>query len=145
MGRPRKNLELLKLSGQVSKNRGRFADREAEELETKGPIGDPPESFKKHGDCAALTQLWLFIVDQVPFGVLTYSDREFLAKVCRAGVEAERVGKAQIRWQKIYTDYLKSIGMTPEGRAIRGLGAKAAPKKTVNPLDEFAKARSRAS
>jgi hypothetical protein len=37
---------------------------------------------------------------------------------------------------------LKGLGMTPEGRAIRGIGGKA-PTKTANPLENFRQQRRR--
>lgn len=145
MGRPRKNLALLEMSGSIAKNRGRFADR-GQEPETSGPIGDPPADFLSlHGDGPKLLAKWRKLVDEAPIGVLTASDSEYLAAVCRMGVEAGRTASKGFRQAlKEYGSMLKGLGMTPEGRAIRGLGAKA-PKKTANPLDDFTKARKRAS
>lgn len=146
MGRPRKSQVVLEMTGAVQKNRGRYADR-GDEPETKGPIGDPPEEFTRSSSSGPqLIALWHKLVAEAPIGLLTFSDREYLAKVCRVGVEAERTGsKGYLRALEVYGRMLKGLGMTPEGRAIRGIGAKATPKKTGNPLDEFTKARHRAS
>lgn len=146
MGRPRKNKLVLEMTGAVQKNRGRYADR-GDEPETRGPIGDPPEEFLRSSSSGPqLIALWNKLVEEAPIGLLTFSDREYLAKVCRVGVEAERTGsKGYLRALEVYGRMLKGLGMTPEGRAIRGLGAKVATKKTANPLDEFTKAKSRAS
>lgn len=134
------------MSGAITKNRGRFADRE-QEPETTGPIGDPPADFlSPYGDGPKLLAKWNKLVEDAPIGVLTASDSEYLAAVCRMGVEASRTGSKGFRQAlKEYGLMLKGIGMTPEGRAIRGLGAKASKKKTENPLDAFTKARIKAS
>lgn len=145
MARPRKSTTLLEMSGGIRKNPGRYKDR-GEEPETAGPIGDPPEEFQQCCDGIKLTALWNKLVAEAPIGLLTVSDREYLAKVCRVGVEAQRAGtKGYLRALEIYGRMLKGLGMTPEGRAIRGLGGKASKKAEVNPLDEFTRAKSRAS
>lgn len=146
MGRPRKNLAVLEMTGQVAKNPGRFADR-GDEPETTGPIGEPPADFlSPHGDGPKLLAKWKKLVDEAPIGVLTASDSEYLAAVCRMGVEAGRTGTKGFRQAlKEYGGMLKGLGMTPEGRAIRGLGAKATKKAEVNPLDSFQRSKRRAS
>lgn len=144
-GRPPKSGALLDISGAKRKNPGRYKDL-ADEPKTAGPIGDPPEEFSRGGDSIKLTALWIKLVAEAPIGLLTVSDREYLAKVCRVGVEAERAGtKGYLRALEIYGRMLKGLGMTPEGRAIRGLGGKASKKAEVNPLDEFTRAKNRAS
>jgi hypothetical protein len=142
MGRPRKDTKLLVLSGTAQKHPGRYQDRV--EVETKGPIGDPPEDFlretpemKRHAD------LWRKIVDQAPVGLLTFSDREFLESTVRWGVISKREGKGQQRALEQYAKNLKSLGMTPEGRAVRGLGGKAAPKDMPDPVADFNRRRRR--
>lgn len=147
MGRPRKSKAVLEMTDAMRKNPGRYADRE-EEPETKGPIGEAPDEFKKsYSDGPKLIALWSKLVAEAPIGLLTFSDREYLAKVCRVGIEAERTGsKGYLRALEVYGRMLKGLGMTPEGRAIRGIGGKAAPKKTSHPLDDFLKVKkSRAS
>lgn len=141
-GRPPKPLAIHQVTGAVSKNRGRFADRE--EPETKGPIGDPPPEFlSPHGDGPRLLARWNKLVAEAPVGLLTCSDSEYLAAVCRMGVEASRTGAKGYRQAlKEYGQMLKGLGMTPEGRAIRGMGGKA-QSKAANPLDDFTKARQR--
>lgn len=146
MGRPRKPTAVLEMSGALAKNPARHADRAAE-VETSGPIGEPPEDFlRPHGDGPKLLALWSELIAQAPIGVLTFSDRQFLKKACIAGVEADRPSKAQLRWTNIYLAALKGMGMTPEGRAIRGLGAKAPKSERVkmSPLAEFQRAKSKA-
>lgn len=144
-GRPLKSRALFEVSGGAKKNPGRLRDR-GEEPETAGPIGDPPEEFLLGSDGIKLTALWVKLVAEAPIGLLTVSDREYLAKVCRVGVEAQRAGtKGYLRALEIYGRMLKGLGMTPEGRAIRGIGGKAPTKKDVNPLEAFRKARSKAS
>ena len=145
MGRPRTSLAVLETRGSVAKNKGRFVDR-GEEPETKGPVGDPPPDFLSlYGDGPKLLAKWRKLIEEAPIGVLTASDSEYLAAVCRMGVEASRIGSKGFRQAlKEYGAMLKGLGMTPEGRAIRGIGAKAS-KKVENPLDEFTKARNRAS
>lgn len=137
MARPRKNLHLLKLSGSTKINPGRFADRV--DLDTKGPIGPAPEEFRRaSSDSAKLITLWDKLVAEAPVGLLTASDREYLAKVCRLGVEAERIGtKNYLRALQLYTAALKGLGMTPDGRAVRGIGGKAGTEEKPNPLDGF--------
>ncbi|GGA80788.1 hypothetical protein GCM10011507_35000 [Edaphobacter acidisoli] len=142
-GRPRKANAIHEITGAKAKNPQRFHDRE--EPETAGPIGDPPADFlSEHGSGPKLLALWNKLVAEAPIGLLTASDSEYLAAVCRMGLEASRVGSKGYRQAlKEYGLMLKGLGMTPEGRAIRGIGGKA-PKKTVNPLDEFTRARQRA-
>lgn len=141
-GRPPKPLLLLELSGQTAKNPGRYANR-GPEPETSGPIGDPPIEFDRDSSSIALKALWLKLVDEAPIGLLTASDREYLAKVCRVGVEAQRPGKNYLRALEIYGRMLKGLGMTPEGRAIRGMGGKAAsgPQEKKSPLEAFNRRR----
>jgi hypothetical protein len=143
-GRPRKNLAVLEMSGAIRQHAGRYEDREPEP-ETKGPIGDPPTDFLRpgSGDAAKLAELWNKIVDEAPIGLLTVSDREYLETICRVGVDAKRPGKGQARSLDLYGKMLKGLGMTPEGRAIRGIGGKA-PTKTANPLQSFREKRRRA-
>lgn len=143
-GRPRKNLAVLEMSGAIRKNAGRFEDREPEP-ETKGPIGDPPAGFLRPGSSVAAAQaaLWRKLVDEAPIGLLTVSDREYLETICRIGVDAKREWKGQARALEQYGKMLKGLGMTPEGRAIRGIGGKA-PSKTANPLESFRQTRRRA-
>lgn len=137
-GRPPKPLLLLEQSGQTKKNPGRYADR-GPEPETSGPIGDPPVEFDRAANALELKALWHKLVDEAPIGLLTASDREYLAKVCRVGVEAQRPGKNYLRALEIYGRMLKGLGMTPEGRAIRGMGGKAAAagQEKKNPLEAF--------
>lgn len=145
-GRPRTSRAVLEMTGATRKNPGRYIDR-GEEPATKGPIGDPPEEFTRSSSSGPqLIALWNKLVAEAPIGLLTFSDREYLAKVCRVGVEAERTGsKGYLRALEVYGRMLKGLGMTPEGRAIRGIGAKATPKTTSNPLDDFTRAKNRAS
>lgn len=137
-GRPRKNLAVLEMTGAVRNHPSRFVDRV--EPETKGPIGDPPEEFvRASSDSIKLCALWRKLVAEAPIGLLTVSDREYLAKTCRLGIEAERIGtRNYLRALQLYTAALKGLGMTPEGRAIRGIGGKvSAAKEQVNPLEAF--------
>ncbi len=137
MGRPAKSMVLHEISGARKKNPARFAHL-APEPETSGPIGDPPVEFDACADSIKLKELWRKIVSEAPVGLLTASDREYLAKVCRIGVEAQRSGtKNYLRALEIYGRMLKGLGMTPEGRAIRGLGGKASTKKEENPVEAF--------
>jgi len=164
MGRPRKSNAIHALTGAIEKNPARFEGRE--EPETTGPIGDPPPEFMpseqpgrkdeagnwiEHPsvwdpkDRKFLRALWLKLVDQAPIGVLTASDREYLKSVCNMGLLAEdRYAKGYRQALKEYSLMLKGLGMTPDGRAIRGLGGKAATRKATNPLSDFV-ARRRAS
>lgn len=144
MGRPRKSAAILEMTGATRKHPSRYADRD-QEPETKGPIGEPPEEFvKDSANGVKLVALWCKLVDESPIGLLTVSDREYLADVCRVGVEAKRTGtKGYLRALEIYGKMLKGLGMTPEGRAIRGIGGKA-PTKSANPLDDFKHRRRRA-
>jgi hypothetical protein len=144
-GRPRTSDAIHAISGAKAKNPARFVDR-APEPETKGPIGDPPASFLfPHGDGPRLLALWKKLVSEAPVGVLTVSDEEYLESVCRMGIEAKRTGAKGYRQAlKEYGLMLKGLGMTPDGRAIRGIGAKVATSKTANPLDDFARPRKRA-
>jgi hypothetical protein len=137
-GRPRKSDAIHEVTGAKAKNPGRFVDREPEP-ETKGPIGDPPASFLvPHGDGPRLLALWQRIISIAPIGVLTVSDEEYLEAVCRMGIEAKRTASKGYRQAlKEYGLMLKGLGMTPDGRAIRGLGGKAATKKETNPLGDF--------
>ena len=137
MGRPPKPLAIHEVTGAVRKNPARFVDRE--EPETTGPIGDPPAAFLSlAGDGPKLLALWNKLVNDAPIGVLTASDSEYLATVCRMGVEAQRTAMKGYRNSlKEYGLMLKGLGMTPEGRAIRGIGGKAAKKTAVDPLRDF--------
>ena len=137
-GRPRKNLVLLEMSGATKRNPGRYRDRDAQ-LDTKGPIGEAPEEFKQSSQRIALVALWDKIVSEAPVGLLTASDREYLASVCWLGIEAKRPGRNQLRALQLYTNSLKGLGMTPDGRAVRGIGGKVATKAAANPLDDFVK------
>jgi hypothetical protein len=142
-GRPRKATAIHEISGAMAKNPSRFADR-AEEPEAKGPIGDPPAAFlSPHGDGPKLLAKWNKLIDEAPLGLLTASDSEYLATVCRMGIEAERTGsRGYLRAMKDYALMLKGMGGTPEGRAIRGLGGKAQKATTpTNPLDRFSQAK----
>jgi hypothetical protein len=144
VGRPRMNLAFLQMSGTAQAHPGRYEDR-GPEPETKGPIGDPPADFLRpgSGDALKLAQLWCKLVDEAPIGLLTVSDREYLEAVCRIGVESKRPGRGQARALEQYGKMLKGLGMTPEGRAVRGLGGKA-PTKAANPLHAFRQQRQRA-
>jgi hypothetical protein len=144
MGRPRKPLAVLEMSGAIRQHAGRFEDREPEP-ETKGPIGNPPADFLRpgSGEAASHAELWNKIVGEAPIGLLTVSDREYVETLCRIGVVAKRPGKGQARALEQYGKMLKGLGMTPEGRAIRGIGGKA-PSKTANPLESFRQTRRRA-
>lgn len=145
-GRPPKPMVIHEISGAMAKNPGRFRDR-GEEPETKGPIGDPPAEFlSPYGDGPKLLAKWNKLLDEAPMGLLTASDAEYLAAVCRMGVEAGRTGSKGFRQAlKEYGAMLKGLGMTPEGRAIRGLGGKAKKAETpTNPLDRFTQAKKRA-
>lgn len=143
MGRPRKSAKLLEMSNTLRDHPSRYADLPPEP-ETKGPIGEPPEEFARSGDRLKLEALWNKIVDEAPIGLLTVSDREYLADVCRVGIEAKRTGtRGYLRALEVYGKMLKGLGMTPEGRAIRGIGGKA-PTKTANPLESFTQSRRRA-
>jgi hypothetical protein len=143
MGRPRKSAKVLEMTGTARNHPGRYAEIPPEP-ETAGPIGDPPEEFKTGSDALKLTALWGKLVAEAPIGLLTVSDREYLADVCRVGVEAKRTGsKGYLRALEVYGKMLKGIGMTPEGRAIRGIGGKA-PTQTANPLEVFKRKRRRA-
>jgi hypothetical protein len=143
LGRPRKNRNLLEMSGTIRDHPGRYAE-ESPEPATAGPIGELPEEFKTGSDALKLTEIWNRIVSTAPIGLLTVSDREFVITLCSVGVDAKRVGtKGQARAREAYAKMLKSIGMTPEGRAIRGIGGKA-PTKTANPLETFTRKRRRA-
>ena len=141
MPRPRKNLVLLEMSGATKTNPGRYKDRV--ELETPGPIGDPPESLTRpSSDRDRLIARWHLLVSIAPVGLLTASDRESLAVLCRQGIESERTGaKGYQRALKDYLAGLKAFGMTPDGRAARGLGGKVTTKTVANPLDAFLKPR----
>ena len=143
-GRPRKNRAVLEMSGSIRNHPGRFEDR-GPEPETKGPIGEPPADFLRvgSGEAAKLAERWRKLVEEAPIGLLTVSDREYLAAVCRVGIESDRPGKGQMRALDLYSKMLRGLGMTPEGRAIRGLGGKA-PTKSANPLQAFRTARQRA-
>jgi hypothetical protein len=143
-GRPRLPNSIHEITGAKAKNPGRFVDRE--EPETKGPIGDPPPEFlSPHGDGPKLLARWNKLIEEAPIGILTASDSEYLAAVCRMGIEASRTGSKGFRQAlKEYGLMLKGLGMTPEGRAIRGIGGKA-PTKVANPLDEFTRSRRRVS
>ena len=143
MARPRKDSNLLEMSGTLRDHPGRYADVPPAP-KTKGPLGDPPEEFKASSDRLRLEALWNKIREEAPIGLLTVSDREYVADVCRVGVESKRTGtRNQLRALEIYGRMLKGLGMTPEGRAIRGIGGKAATK-TANPLDSFRRQRRRA-
>jgi hypothetical protein len=142
LGRPRKNRNLLEMSGTIRDHPGRY-EGEAPPPETSGPIGDPPESFKLRGDAAKLEALWRKLVAESPIGILTVSDREYLETVCILGIEAKRIWRGQVRAAVDYAKALKGLGMTPEGRAIRGIGGKA-PTQTANPLETFQRKRRRA-
>lgn len=133
-----KALAIHEVTGAKRKNPARFVDRV--EPETPGPIGDPPPAFlRAEGDGPKLLARWHKLIAEAPIGLLTASDSEYLAAVCRMGVEADRTGSKGYRQAlKEYGQMLKGLGMTPEGRAIRGLGGKAAsPEKHVDPLKAF--------
>lgn len=144
MARPRKSLVLLEMSGATRVNPGRFRDRV--ELDTKGPIGSAPDEFRRaSSDALKLVALWDKLVAEAPVGLLTASDREYLAKVCRLGVEAERVGtRNYLRALQLYTAALKGLGMTPDGRAVRGIGGKASTQDKPNPLASFVRKKKQA-
>jgi hypothetical protein len=144
MGRPPKPRNVLEMTGTLRNNPGRYVDIPPEP-QTAGPIGDPPEEFRASSEGLKLIALWDKIVAEAPIGLLTVSDREYLADVCRVGVEAKRTGsKGYLRALEVYGKMLKGIGMTPEGRAIRGIGGKVATKEQANPLIDFRKRRRRA-
>lgn len=140
-GRPPKPLAIHEMTGATKKNPGRYMDRE--EPATPGPIGEPPADFMiTCGDGPKLLALWHKLIAEAPLGLLTASDSEYLAAVCRMGIEAKRTATKGYRQAlKEYGLMLKGLGMTPEGRAIRGLGGKAAKAKNVDTLDEFTRAR----
>jgi hypothetical protein len=165
MGRPRKASAIHEITGAKAKNPARFLDRE--EPETTGPIGDPPPEFMptvqpgrkdeagnwiEHPgvydpkDRRFLRELWTTIANEAPIGVLTASDRQYLKAICKMGLLAEDThAKGYRQALKEFGLMMKGIGMTPDGRAIRGLGGKAAAtKKAANPLGDFV-ARRRAS
>jgi hypothetical protein len=79
-GRPRKSAAILEMSGTIRNHPGRYEDVPPEP-ETKGPIGDPPADFLRpnSGDAAKMAALWNKIVDEAPIGLLTVSDREYVA------------------------------------------------------------------
>jgi hypothetical protein len=137
-GRPPKPLVLLEMSGSTKRNPGRYKDRMENQLETKGPIGGPPESFVNSSQRIRLTALWEKITSEAPVGLLTASDREFVEQLCRFGVDAKGCTKTSIRSGQLYVAGLKSLGMTPEGRARSGIGGKASSDaKAPNKLDSF--------
>jgi hypothetical protein len=144
VGRPRKNAAILEMNGTLRNHPARYDER-GPEPETKGPIGDPPADFLRpgSGDALKLAALWNKIVDEAPIGLLTVSDREYLEAVCRIGVESKRAGRGAARALEQYGKMLKGLGMTPEGRAIRGIGGKA-PTQASNPLEAFRQGRRRA-
>lgn len=142
-GRPRKPNAIHEISGAKAKNPARFRER-VEEPETKGPIGDPPATFlSPYGDGPKLLAKWHKLIDEAPIGVLTASDSEYLALLCRMAIESERTGSKGYRQaMKDYLIALKDMGGTPGGRAARGLGGKVNKAATPdNPLDRFSQAK----
>lgn len=137
-GRPPKPLVLLEMSGSIKRNPGRYKGRVENQIETKGSIGGPPESFVNCAWSIRLTALWEKITSEAPVGLLTASDREFVEQLCRFGVDAKASTKTSIRSGQLYVAGLKSLGMTPEGRARSGIGGKVNPDaKAPNKLDSF--------
>jgi hypothetical protein len=126
------------MSGSTKRNPARFKDRVENQIETKGPIGAPPESFKNSSQRIALTTLWEKLVSELPSSMLTSSDREALEQVCRWGVDAKSFSKTAIRSSALYYQALRRMGGTPDGRAALGIGGKVNPSKSVaNKLDSF--------
>ncbi len=137
-GRPPKPLVLLEMSGSTKRNPGRYKSRVDAQIETRGPIGGPPESFVLSSERIRLTALWEKITSEAPMGLLTASDREFVEQLCRFGVDAKACRKSSIRSGQLYVAGLKSLGMTPDGRAARGIGGKVnTDDKQPNKLEAF--------
>lgn len=131
-------MALLQMSGALKTNPGRYKDRAEQQIEGAGPLGDPPPEFLHCSDTLILVPLWKKIRDEAPLGLLTASDREYVATICIWGAESKRFGKNRLRASQLYAQGLKAIGMTPDGRAIRGIGGKAASTaERVNPLHAF--------
>lgn len=143
-GRPPKPLAFHEMTGGTKKNPQRFLDRK--EPDTPGPIGDPPADFLgTAGNAPKLLGHWKKLIAEAPIGLLTISDSEYLATVCRVWLLTTYEWKGRRQALKDYAAMLKGLGMTPEGRAIRGMGGKATREgdEQSNKLRAFQAARAK--
>ncbi len=121
MPNDKKPRKVLERSGAFRKDPNRDRDPNPEgkgELDTT-----PPEDFD-----APLIKIWDELVEQIPEGVATNSDRihiELTAKM----VHQSRTQEVNAAWLSQMSRMLKAIGLTPAGRANLGVTGPKKPNK----------------
>lgn len=138
MGRPPKPTKVLQLTGATKHDKKRYAAR-GKEPETTGPIGAPPEHWKKPSSYpkGALEEIWNDIVRQAPPGLLTLSDRMLLEFLCVDIYEGRRVGsKGAARARENAEKRLAKLGMDPASRARMAIAGQASDEQ-LGKLAEF--------
>jgi hypothetical protein len=121
MPKPRTPMSILALTGAISKNPARYADRLNEPVSI-APIGDAPAAFNK-----ARRAIWDEIVSLVPDGVLQRSDRLIVELISHLVYDL-RTGESTIASIAQLRMALASLGMTPADRSR----VSAAPQVSTN-------------
>lgn len=101
----RKSLQALEMSGQLSKNPGRYATRK--EAPRTGDLGNPPRSLTK-----SEAAIWREIKKSSPAGVLQKRDRFAVEMTCRLIARA-RTGLAKASELSILSSLLGKLALTP--------------------------------
>jgi hypothetical protein len=114
MSKRRVPTKVLEISGAISKNPGRYAER-ANEPQPKDPLGDPPQEFLGQYSTKLLAA-WNEIIAQVPEGVLTSADRAHVEMTSRVMVRT-RTSFAKAGDFALLDKLLGKMGCNPADRS----------------------------
>jgi hypothetical protein len=122
MGRPRKPLQVLEISGAARKNPQRYRARKAAAKLVTAALGDPPAEWtelaeKGNGRCIALLRIWNRIVAQDVLRVLNCSHWMLLKNICQLQWKVDEAckgyGKATSGDYSTLKAHYAALGMTP--------------------------------